>query len=178
MRQRKHFDTLPKRVALFATCMIDMVYPEIGMDAVELLERAGDKLVLPGDAIIADEFVADAQTQTVPVAGGVPAGWRIMDIGPGTVELFGTHLEGAGTIVWNGPMGCFEMAPFAAGTTGVCRAVAASDAASIIGGGDSVSAIKQAGLDKKVSHISTGGGASLEMLEGKALPGVVALEDK
>jgi phosphoglycerate kinase len=109
---------------------------------------------------------------------GVKAGWRILDIGPATVELFGTKLADAKTVVWNGPMGVFEFPAFAKGTTAVAKMVAASGATSIVGGGDSVSAIQQAGLTDKMSHISTGGGASLEMLEGKELPGLAALDDK
>jgi phosphoglycerate kinase len=108
----------------------------------------------------------------------VEPGWRILDIGPATVELFRAKLAGARTVVWNGPMGVFEFAPFAAGTTAVAQMIADSDAISIIGGGDSVAAIQQAGLADQMSHISTGGGASLEMLEGKELPGLAALDDK
>ena len=108
----------------------------------------------------------------------VPDGWRILDIGPDTVASFGKTIAEAGTIVWNGPMGVFEFPRFAEGTIGVAKAVAASKAVSIIGGGDSVAAINQAGLAERITHISTGGGASLEMLEGLDLPGLVALQDK
>ena len=101
-----------------------------------------------------------------------------LDIGPKSIELFAAAIRDAKTVVWNGPMGCFEMKPFAAGTFGVCQAVADSDSVSIIGGGDSVAAVNQTGLADKMSHISTGGGASLEFLEGKELPGVAALSDK
>ena len=143
----------------------------------QLLSESGGRLRLPVDMVIADRFEADADQQTLPV-GDVPDGWRILDVGPQTVAEFGKVISGAATVVWNGPMGVFELAPFAAGTFGVARAVAASQAESIIGGGDSVAAIKKAGLADQITHISTGGGASLEMLEGQALPGVSALEDK
>lgn len=143
----------------------------------ELLQQGGIKLRLPVDVVIADRFEADADMKTIPV-GAVPDGWRIMDIGPETVKLFGKALQGAGTVVWNGPMGVFEFPRFAQGTFGIAQAVANCGATTIIGGGDSVAAINQSGLADKISHISTGGGASLEMLEGLPLPGVVALEDK
>ncbi len=145
--------------------------------AKELLQNAGDKLQLPVDMVIADEFAEQAQSKVVPV-GDVPAGWRVLDIGPATVATYAEILKSAKTVVWNGPMGVFEFPEFAKGTYGVAEAVAAADAVSIIGGGDSVAAIKQSGLDDQVSHISTGGGASLEMLEGKVLPGLAALADK
>ena len=145
--------------------------------AKELLTKSGGKLQLPVDVVIADDFAEQAQNKVVPV-GDVPAGWRILDVGPATVAAYADILKSAKTIVWNGPMGVFEFPEFAKGTFGVAEAVAASDAVSIIGGGDSVAAIKEAGLGDKVSHISTGGGASLEMLEGKILPGLAALADK
>jgi phosphoglycerate kinase len=143
----------------------------------ELLAKAGDKLRLPVDMVIANAFDNDAETKVVGV-GPVPDGWRILDVGPETVENYAKVISTAGTVVWNGPMGVFEMPNFAKGTYGVAEAVAASNAVSVIGGGDSVSAINQSGLSDKVSHISTGGGASLEMLEGKILPGLAALLDK
>jgi phosphoglycerate kinase len=143
-----------------------------------LLEQAGDKLMLPVDLVLGDKFEAGANKQTVEAAAGVPAGWRALDIGPRTVAAFAEALKGAALIVWNGPMGVFEFPEFAAGTNAVARAVAESGATSIAGGGDSVAAIEQAGLADKISHISTGGGASLEFLEGKILPGVAALQDK
>ena len=142
-----------------------------------LIDEGGDKLVLPLDGVVADAFAADAKRKVVP-ADGVEPGWRILDIGPATVELFRHKLAGAKTVVWNGPMGVCEFAPFAAGTTAVAEMVAESGAISVIGGGDSVAALQQAGLTDKLSHISTGGGASLEMLEGKVLPGLAALDDK
>jgi phosphoglycerate kinase len=144
----------------------------------ELLEKAGGKLVLPVDVVLADKFDAAAQKRVADVAGGVPAGWRILDIGPRTVAAFGEALKGAGLVVWNGPMGVFEFPAFAEGTNAVAQLVANSGATTIIGGGESVAAVEQAGLADKMSHISTGGGASLEMLEGKVLPGVAALQDK
>jgi phosphoglycerate kinase len=144
----------------------------------ELMERAGNKLVLPVDLVLGDKFEAGAIKQTVEAAAGVPAGWRALDIGPRTIAAFGDALKGAALVVWNGPMGVFEFPEFAAGTNAVALAVAESGATSIVGGGDSVAAVEQAGLADKISHISTGGGASLEFLEGKTLPGVAALQDK
>ncbi len=145
--------------------------------AKQLLQDGGAKLRLPVDMVIADRFEAEAEMKILPV-GAVPDGWRIMDIGPETVKVFEKALEGAGTVAWNGPMGVFEFPRFAQGTFGVAKAVANCGATTIIGGGDSVAAINQSGLADKITHISTGGGASLEMLEGLALPGVAALEDK
>ena len=142
-----------------------------------LLEQAGEKLVLPVDAVIADAFDAAANAKTMEV-GDVPAGWRILDIGPRTVALFSEIVAGAGTVVWNGPMGVFEFEPFAKGTFAIAQAVAESGATGIIGGGDSVAAVNKSGLQDKITHISTGGGASLEILEGKLLPGLAALDDK
>jgi len=143
----------------------------------DLIERAGDRLVLPVDVTVADRFDADAFSQVVSV-GSVPPRWRILDIGPRTLELFQERLAGAKTVVWNGPMGVFEFPKFALGTEAVARMLAAlPDATTIIGGGDSAAAIERVGLAGKMSHISTGGGASLEFLEGKTLPGVAALMD-
>ena len=142
-----------------------------------LVEEGGPKLRLPVDVVIADAFADDAASKVMPV-GPVPDGWRILDIGPDTIEKYAGVLEDAGPVVWNGPMGVFEMPNFAKGTFAVAEAIAASDAISIIGGGDSASAINKSGLADKISHISTGGGASLEMLEGVQLPGLVALQDK
>ena len=144
----------------------------------ELLGQASGKLRLPVDMVIADKFADNAASQKTMPVGPVPDGWRIMDVGPETVAAFGKAVQSAGTVVWNGPMGVFEMPNFAKGTFGVAEAVADSKAVSIIGGGDSVAAINAAGLAAKITHISTGGGASLEMLEGLALPGVAALLDK
>jgi phosphoglycerate kinase len=145
--------------------------------AKDLLASSGGKLHLPVDLVLGDKFDAEAQLKVVPT-GDVPAGWRVLDIGPKTVAAFGDMLKSAGTVVWNGPMGVFEFPRFAEGTYGVAKAVAASNAVSIVGGGDSVAAIQQSGLAGKITHISTGGGASLEMLEGLELPGLAALQDK
>ena len=145
--------------------------------AKELLAKGGDKLHLPLDLVIANAFDNEAESRVIGLED-VPSGWRILDVGPKTVSEYAKVIEPAGTIVWNGPMGVFEMSNFAKGTFGIAEAVASSNAVSIIGGGDSVSAINQSGLSEKVTHISTGGGASLEMLEGKILPGLAALLDK
>ena len=145
--------------------------------AKDLLANGGKKLVLPVEVVLADKFEADAASKTVE-AGNVPAGWRVLDIGPKTVQEYSKLIAGAGTVVWNGPMGVFEFPRFADGTYGVAKAVAASQAISVIGGGESVAAIQQSGLADKITHISTGGGASLEMLEGLVLPGLAALQDK
>ncbi len=138
------------------------------------------RLLLPVDHVVGAEFRADTQKRTVPV-GEMPEGWMGLDIGPQTVQRFSAEITGAKTIVWNGPMGVFEMPAFAHGTLEIAKAIAAATArgaTSIVGGGDSVAAVKQAGLADKISHISTGGGASLEFLAGKKLPGVEALTDK
>ncbi len=142
-------------------------------------KKRGVNLLLPVDNIAADRFDAEANTQVV--GDDIPQGWMGLDIGPETVKLYADTIRKAKTVVWNGPMGCFEMPKFAAGTFGVCEAVAevkANGGISVIGGGDSVSAVNKSGLADKMSHISTGGGASLEFLEGKVLPGVAALNDK
>jgi phosphoglycerate kinase len=150
-------------------------------DAVEtaklLLDQNDQRLRLPMDIVIADAFSEDASYKTIPV-GDVPQGWRILDIGQETVKAFGEALQGAGTVVWNGPMGVFEFPAFAKGTFGLAEAVANCGATTIVGGGDSASAVRKSGLADKITHISTGGGASLELLEGKVLPGLAALEDK
>lgn len=143
----------------------------------QLLKSGATHLRLPVDIVIGDRFGADAEKKVIAM-GPVPDGWRILDIGPETVSNFGKTIAIAGTIVWNGPMGVFEFPPFAEGTIGIAKAVASSKAVSIIGGGDSVSAINQAGLADRITHISTGGGASLDMLEGLDLPGLMALQDK
>ncbi len=142
-----------------------------------LLAKLGDKLILPVDAIIADKFDAEANTQTVDV-DKIPAGWRMLDVGPKTLELYKTSLSGVKLVVWNGPVGVFEMPKFAEGTFALARMLAESGAITVIGGGDSASAVKKAGVAKQMTHVSTGGGASLEFLEGKELPGVAALLDK
>ncbi len=146
--------------------------------AKELLESAAGLIHLPVDAVVADRFAADAESKVVGV-DQVPEGWRILDIGPATVAHFANRLSGAKTVFWNGPMGVFEFPKFAEGTFAIARALAdLKDAVTIIGGGDSVAAVKESGLADRMTHISTGGGASLELLEGKTLPGVAALEDK
>ena len=154
-----------------------LVEADVISTARSLLEKSGDKLVLPVDMVIADAFDADANEKVI-VVGDVPAGWRVLDIGPKTVEEFSAIIANAGTVVWNGPMGVFEFKKFAKGTFAIAKAVAESSATGIIGGGDSTAAINQSGLNDRITHISTGGGASLEMLEGKILPGLAALDDK
>jgi phosphoglycerate kinase len=142
-----------------------------------LLAEAGNRIVLPLDVVCAPEFSADAATTVVPVEE-IPDGQMGLDVGPRTVELFGSALGDARTVFWNGPMGVFELAPFQAGTRGVAQAVAAVDGLSVVGGGDSAAAVRQLGLDEAAyGHISTGGGASLEYLEGRQLPGLAALAD-
>ncbi len=159
----------------------DMVESLVEEDAVttaaEILKQAGDSLLLPSDLVVAAEFDEKAEHKTVPV-GAIPEGWRAMDIGPETVRIFCTEIEGARLVVWNGPMGVFEFKPFAVGTQALANAVAECEGTTIVGGGDSAAAIRQAGLTESISHVSTGGGASLEFLEGKSLPGVAALLDK
>ncbi len=141
------------------------------------LDTAGDKIVLPDDVVVAPDIAADAVTQVV-AAGAIPAGAKGLDIGPAAVRAFAAALDGARTVFWNGPMGVFEVAPFAAGTKGVAEAVAACAGLSVVGGGDSAAAVRALGVDEaSFGHISTGGGASLEFLEGKELPGVAVLEE-
>ena len=143
----------------------------------EMLAKAGDKLLLPVDTVVGKEFKNDTEHKVVPL-GGIEDGWSGFDIGPETIKLFTDALKDAKTVVWNGPMGVFEFENFAKGTKAVAQALADIDAVTVIGGGDSAAAVIQMGFADKMSHISTGGGASLEFLEGKALPGVVAVEDK
>lgn len=144
--------------------------------AKKMLDEAGDKLILPVDTVITEKFDNDAPSKIVE--GNIPDGWMGLDIGPKSVELFKSVLKDAKTVVWNGPMGVFEMSNFAKGTNEIASMLANLDATTIIGGGDSVAAVNQAGLGDKMSHISTGGGASMEFLEGKELPGIAALTDK
>jgi phosphoglycerate kinase len=147
--------------------------------ALEKAKAKGVKLLLPIDHILADKFSADAKVSTFSGDGPFPADLMALDIGPATIKLFAAEIANAHTILWNGPMGVFELAPFAHGTNSIAEFVAAnSDAVSIVGGGDSVAAVHQAGVADRITHISTGGGASLEFLEGKTLPGVAALTDK
>ncbi len=145
--------------------------------AKSIMQKSGDKLLLPVDAVIADKFDAEADTQVVDV-DKIPAGWHMMDIGPKSIEAFKDALKDAKLIVWNGPMGVFEMPKFAEGTFAMAKMLADSGATTVIGGGDSASAVKKAGVAKQMTHVSTGGGASLEFLERKELPGVAALMDK
>jgi phosphoglycerate kinase len=149
-------------------------------EARRLMDEAGDKLVLPVDVVVADRMEEDAESETVGV-DNIPSEKMGLDIGSRTVELFEEHISSAKTIFWNGPMGVFEIDAFARGTEGVARAVAAASAegaTSVIGGGDSVAAVRKLGLEDEMSHISTGGGASLEYVEGKELPGVAAVPEK
>ena len=142
----------------------------------ELLAESGDRIVLPVDVVVAADVSADAVTNVVG-ADAIPGAMKGLDIGPKTVALFAEVLSGARTVFWNGPMGVFEVAPFAAGTLGVAEAIAAVDGTTVVGGGDSAAAVKLLGLDPgSFTHISTGGGASLEYLEGRELPGITALE--
>ena len=144
--------------------------------AKKMLDAAGDKILLPIDTVVAKEFNNDAESMVVE--GDIPEGWMGLDIGPKSIELFSDAIKDAKTVVWNGPMGVFEMPNFAKGTNTIAKKLAELDATTVIGGGDSVAAVNQAGLGDKMSHISTGGGASLEYLEGKELPGIVCLTDK
>jgi phosphoglycerate kinase len=146
-------------------------------EAKRLMEEAGDRLVLPVDVVVAEAMEEDAESETVAV-DDIPPGKMGLDIGQETVDLFEGHISGARTIFWNGPMGVFEIDAFAKGTEGVARAVAESGATSVVGGGDSVAAVNKLGLEDRMSHISTGGGASLEYVEGKELPGIAVLPDK
>ena len=147
-------------------------------EALRLARRAGDRLLLPTDHVVADRFAADAATRVVE--GDIPDGWMGVDIGPATRRRYAHVIEGAATVLWNGPMGVFEMAPFAEGTVAVARALAAATrehgALTVVGGGDSVAALHEAGLADAVSHVSTGGGAMLEYVEGKVLPGLAVLD--
>jgi phosphoglycerate kinase len=155
-----------------------LVEAEAVETAKKLLDEHTDKLVLPVDVVVAPEFKADAEAKTVPV-DEVPADWMILDIGPATVAHFSNRLAAAKTVLWNGPMGVFEFPRFAEGTFAIAKALAGlKGATTIIGGGDSAAAVEQSGLADKMSHISTGGGASLEFLEGIELPGVAVLDDK
>ena len=159
------------------TSLLEEDYCQYALDMLKKAEAKGVKLLLPVDNVIADDFSNDANTQVV-ANGEIPDGWEGLDIGPKTAELFADAVKTAKTVVWNGPMGCFEMPKFAAGTKAVAEALAETDAVTIIGGGDSAAAVNQLGYGDKMTHISTGGGASLEFLEGKELPGVAAANDK
>ncbi|RKO68031.1 phosphoglycerate kinase [Desulfofundulus salinus] len=148
----------------------------LARDLMARAEKAGVKLVLPADLVVAEAARPEAEPRVVAV-DAVPEEWMALDIGPKTVESFAAEVRDAGTVIWNGPMGVFEMAPFAAGTFGLAKALAGSKATTIVGGGDTAAAVEKAGVADRMSHISTGGGASLEFLEGKVLPGVAVLMD-
>ncbi len=158
--------------------LLEEDYKQYALDMEKKAEEKGVKFLIPVDTVVADDFSNDANFKTVG-RGEIPADMEGLDIGPETSKLFADALAGAKTVVWNGPMGCFEMSNFASGTIEVAKAMAAlTDATTIIGGGDSAAACNQLGFGDKMTHISTGGGASLEFLEGKDLPGVVAADDK
>ena len=157
--------------------LLEAVYCEFALNMLKKAEEKGVKLLLPVDTVIADDFSNDANSKVVK-AGEIPDGWQGLDIGPDTVKIFCDAVQDAKTVVWNGPMGCFEMPKFANGTEAVAKALADTEATTIIGGGDSAAAVNQLGYGDKMTHISTGGGASLEFLEGKELPGVAAANDR
>lgn len=151
---------------------------ELALELLKKAEAKGVKVVLPVDLVIADDFKADAKTRIVDVDKLDDPSWQALDSGPKTSALYTEALKDAKTVIWNGPMGVFEFDAFAKGTEAVAKAVAASSAVSIVGGGDSIAALKKTGLSDRITHISTGGGATLEFLEGKVLPGIAALADK
>ena len=157
--------------------LLDEERIDLAKDMMKAAKDKGVKFLLPVDTVIANDFDNPTEIKTVE-AGKIPAGFQGLDIGPKTIELFSEAVKSAKTVVWNGPMGVFEKPEFAKGTLAIATAMAESDATTIIGGGDSAAAVTQMGLASKMSHISTGGGASLEFLEGKVLPGVAALNDK
>ena len=157
--------------------LLEEDYKQYALDMLKKAEDKGVKLLIPVDTVVADDFSNDAEFKVVG-RGEIPADWEGLDIGPKTSQLFADAVKDAKTVVWNGPMGCFEMSNFAAGTVAVARALAETDATTIIGGGDSAAAVNILGFGDKMTHISTGGGASLEFLEGKELPGVAAANDK
>jgi len=156
--------------------LLESDYIDYAKEMMEKAEAKGVKLLIPVDTVTADDFNNDANTKVSE--NGIEDGWQGLDIGPKTIELFSAAVKEAKTVVWNGPMGVFEMPNFAKGTNAIAAVLAEIDATTIIGGGDSVAAVNQAGLGDKMSHISTGGGASMEFLEGKELPGIVAITDK
>ena len=156
--------------------LLEADWKDYSLEMIEKAKAKGVELLLPVDTVIADRFAADADTQVV-AAGQIPDGWQGLDIGPKTVELYCKAVAGAGTVIWNGPMGVFEFPAFAKGTEAVAEAISKTNAITIIGGGDSAAAVEQLGYADKMTHISTGGGASLEFLEGKELPGAACLLD-
>jgi phosphoglycerate kinase len=157
--------------SLFEPDQVDAV-----RDLLARAEREGKRILLPTDVVVADDFAEDAEHRTVP-AGGIERGWRGLDIGPDSAKAFAAAVRDARTVFWNGPMGVFEWSAFEAGTRAVAEAVATTHAYTVVGGGDSAAALAKFGLDDKVDHLSTGGGASLELLEGKDLPGVSVLRE-
>ncbi len=157
--------------------LLEADYLDYAKEMMEKAEKKGVKLLIPVDTVVAKEFSNDAEHKTVG-RGGIEAGWQGLDIGEKTIALYKDAIKDAKTVVWNGPMGVFEMPNFAKGTNAIAQALAEINATTIIGGGDSVAAVNQAGLGDKMTHISTGGGASLEFLEGKELPGIAALNDR
>lgn len=157
--------------------LLDAESIDLAKQLMETAKQKGVKLLLPVDTVVAKAFAADAEHMTV-AANAIPAGWQGLDIGEKTRELFAAEIKNAKTVIWNGPMGVFEFPEFAKGTEAVAKACAECGGTTIIGGGDSASAVKKLGYADKMTHISTGGGASLEFLEGKVLPGVAALNDK
>jgi phosphoglycerate kinase len=150
---------------------------EVARDALRKAESGGCELVLPTDVVAAEAPAEDAVTRVV-AAGAIPEGWMGLDIGPDTAAAYADSISEAGEVFWNGPMGVFEMAPFAAGTRAVAEAMAVCSGLTVVGGGDSVAALNSLGLADKMGHVSMGGGAALEFIEGAALPGVVALQDR
>lgn len=157
--------------------LLDSERIELAAELMKEAEARGVRFLLPVDIVVADDFRNDAATQVVP-ADGIPADWEGLDIGPETRKLFAAEIEAAKTVIWNGPLGAFEMPAFAEGTRSIAEAMARTKAKTIIGGGDSAAAVQQFGLAGAMDHISTGGGASLEFIEGKVLPGIAALQDK
>jgi len=156
--------------------LLEADWEDYANDMVKKAAEKGVKLLLPVDTVCGDKFDADAKQLTVK-AGEIPDGWEGMDIGPETIKLYCDAVKDAGTVIWNGPMGVFEFPAFAVGTKAVAQALSETEAITIIGGGDSAAAVQQLGYADKMTHISTGGGASLEFMEGKELPGVACLLD-
>ena len=156
-------------------CEVDKL--DLAKSAMEKAKQKGVKLLLPVDTKVGKEFKEDTESKIVKWTE-IPADWEGFDIGPETIKMFTDELKTAKTVVWNGPLGLFEFDQFAIGTNAIAKALAELDATTIIGGGDSAAAVKKAGLEDKMTHISTGGGASLEFLEGKKLPGIECLQDK
>ena len=159
------------------TSLVDEEHLDFAREVQQKARENGVMMLLPVDSKLGDKFAEDCQTMTAD-SNAMPAGWMGMDIGPKTIKVYTEAIKTAGTVVWNGPMGVFEFPAFEDGTKAVAQAMAESNATTVIGGGDSAAAVKQFGFDDKMTHVSTGGGASLEFLEGKVLPGVAALNDK